>query len=131
MENSDQVQLILPTSDEYEKVAQTTIAHLGIRSEFSLKEIEDLRSVMKKTTKLFLSAGQWEKPLHLNYQFSKRKMQVTVTTQTTEPLDINDDLLEDFRSSVEPLVTDIVVNKAKAWVVFEIALKDEELTNSC
>ena len=50
MENSDQVQLILPTSPTYEKVAQTTIAHLGIRSGFSLKEVEDLRLSRKIST---------------------------------------------------------------------------------
>ena len=45
MENNDQVQLIIPTSSSYEEVAQTTIAHLGLRSGFSLKEIENLRAV--------------------------------------------------------------------------------------
>ena len=37
----------------HEEVAQTTIAHLGLRSGFSLKEIENLRSVMEATTKCF------------------------------------------------------------------------------
>ena len=128
MENSDQVQLILPTSPSYEKVAQTTIAHLGIRSGFSLKEIEVLRSVMKETTNLFISARQWETPLHLNYQFSQRRMQVTVASQTTEPLEIKEELFETFQSIVLPLVTEVVVNREKAWVVFEIT-PDDEKTN--
>jgi len=126
MENSDQVQLILPTSPTYEKVAQTTIAHLGIRSGFSLKEIEDLRSVMKETTNLFLSTRQWENPLHLNYQFSQRRMQVTVASQTTAPLQIEEDTFEAFQATVLPLVNEIVVNKEKAWVVFEIAPEGNE-----
>jgi len=126
MENSDQVQLILPPSPTYEKVAQTTIAHLGIRSGFSLKEIEDLRSVMKETTNLFLSTRQWENPLHLNYQFSQRKMQVTVASQTTVPLEIDEDTFETFQTLILPLVNDLVVNKEKAWVVFEITLDDEK-----
>ncbi|HJM29205.1 MAG: hypothetical protein QF596_04455 [Acidimicrobiales bacterium] len=128
MENSDQVQLILPTSPSYEKVAQTTIAHLGIRSGFSLKEIEDLRSVMKETTNLFISARQWETPLHLNYQFSQRRMQVTVASQTTEPLEIKEELFETFQSIVLPLVTEVVVNREKAWVVFEIAAESEDVS---
>lgn len=126
MENSDQVQLILPTSPTYEKVAQTTIAHLGIRSGFSLKEVEDLRSVMKETTNLFLSARQWENPLHLNYQFSQRRMQVTVASQTTVPLEIEEGTFEAFQAIVLPLVNEIVVNKEKAWVVFEIAPEGKE-----
>ncbi len=128
MENSDQVQLILPTSPSYEKVAQTTIAHLGIRSGFSLKEIEDLRYVMKETTNLFISARQWETPLHLNYQFSQRRMQVTVASQTTEPLEIKEELFETFQSIVLPLVTEVVVNREKAWVVFEIAAESEDVS---
>ncbi len=124
MENSDQVQLILPPSPAYEKVAQTTIAHLGIRSGFSLKEIEDLRLVMRETTNLFLSTRQWENPLHLNYQFSQRKMQVTVASQTTIPLEMEKGTFEAFQTLILPLVNDLVINKEKAWVVFEITPED-------
>ena len=74
MENNDQVQLIIPTSSQYEEVAQTTIAHLGLRSGFSLKEIENLREVMKATTDMFFSVREWEKPLHINFLFSWMRM---------------------------------------------------------
>ena len=87
MENNDQVQLIIPTSSHYEEVAQTTIAHLGLRSGFSLKEIENLRAVMKATTDMFFSIHEWEKPLHINFLFSLKKMHVTVTSQTTRAVD--------------------------------------------
>ncbi len=124
MENSDQVQLILPTSPTYEKVAQTTIAHLGIRSGFSLKELEDLRLVMKETTNLFILAQKWDNPLHLNYKFALRCMQVTVACQTTDPLEIDDNALDNFRLNVLPLVKEVTVNRKKAWVVFEISPDD-------
>jgi hypothetical protein len=83
---------------------------------------------MKETTNLFISARQWETPLHLNYQFSQRRMQVTVASQTTEPLEIKEELFETFQSIVLPLVTEVVVNREKAWVVFEIAAESEDVS---
>ena len=120
MENNDQVQLILQSFPLHEEVAQTTIAHLGLRSGFSLKEIEHLRSVMEATTKMFLAIRTWEKPLHVNFQISQKKMQVTVTSQTTKSLDSIGDYLGEFETFMLPKVENLVVNSEKSWVVFEV-----------
>ena len=48
-------------------------------------------------------------------------MQVTVACQTTDPLEIDDNALDNFRLNVLPLVKEVTVNREKAWVVFEIS----------
>ncbi|MBT95469.1 MAG: hypothetical protein CL431_05840 [Acidimicrobiaceae bacterium] len=118
MENNDQVQLIIPTSSGYEEVAETTIAHLGLRSGFSLKEIENLRLVMKATTGMFFSMSEWDKPLHINFLFSHQKMQVTVTSHTTKPVASDENLINDYKNFVLPRVNELVVNREKSWIVF-------------
>ena len=118
MENNDQVQLIIPTSSGYEEVAETTIAHLGLRSGFSLKEIENLRLVMKATTGMFFSIREREKPLHVNFLFSHQKMQVTVTSHTTKPVTSDENLIDDYKNFVLPRVNELVVNREKSWIVF-------------
>ena len=120
MEDNDQVQLIIPTSSRYEEVAQTTIAHLGLRSGFSLKEIENLRAVMKATTDMFFSIREWEKPLHINFLFSHKEMQVTVTSQTTKSVGNITEPITEFKNFVSPRVSELVVNIEKSWVVFEV-----------
>lgn len=120
MENNDQVQLIIPTSSGYEEVAETTIAHLGLRSGFSLKEIENLRLVMKATTGMFFSIREWEKPLHINFLFSHQKMQVTVTSHTTKSVASDGNLINDYKDSVLPRVNELVVNDEKSWIVFVV-----------
>jgi len=125
MKNNDQVQLIIPTSSRYEDVAQTTIAHLGLRSGFSLKEIENLRAVMKATTDMFFSIREWEKPLHINFLFSHKKMQVTVTSQTTKSVGDMANVIAGFKDFVSPKVNELVVNSEKSWVVFEVQATDQ------
>tara|TARA_B100002052_G_scaffold237363_1_gene220944 strand:- start:29 stop:412 length:384 start_codon:yes stop_codon:yes gene_type:complete len=125
MKNNDQVQLIIPTSSRYEDVAQTTIAHLGLQSGFSLKEIENLRAVMKATTDMFFSIREWEKPLHINFLFSHQKMQVTVTTQTTKSVADIADTVAGFKEFVSPRVKELVVSSEKSWVVFEVQETDQ------
>ena len=127
MENNDQVQLIIPTSSHYEEVAQTTIAHLGLRSGFSLKEIENLRAVMKATTDMFFSIHEWEKPLHINFSFSLKKMHVTITSQTTRTVDNITEPISEFKNFVSPRVSELVVNSEKSWVVFEVQATDETI----
>ena len=125
MEDNDQVQLIIPTSSPYEEVAQTTVAHLGLRSGFSLKEIENLRAVMKATINMFLTIREWEKPLHINFLFSHKKMQVTVTSQTTKSVGDIADAIAGFKDFVSPRVNELVVNSEKSWVVFEVKATDQ------
>ena len=125
MKNNDQVQLIIPTTSRYEDVAQTTIAHLGLRSGFSLKEIENLRVVMKATTDMFFSGRELEKPLHINFLFSHQKMHVTVTTQTTKSVADIADVVAGFKEFVSPRVNELVVNSEKSWVVFEVQATDQ------
>ena len=43
---TENIQLTLPASEEYEEIAQTAIAHLAIRRGFTLHEVEDLRLIM-------------------------------------------------------------------------------------
>ena len=125
MKNNDQVQLIIPTSSRYEDVAQTTIAHLGLRSGFSLKEIENLRVVMKATTDVFFSGRELEKPLHINFLFSHQKMHVTVTSQTTKSVGDMANVIAGFKDFVSPRVNELVVNSEKSWVVFEVQATDQ------
>tara|TARA_Y100000996_G_scaffold312239_1_gene248516 strand:- start:494 stop:877 length:384 start_codon:yes stop_codon:yes gene_type:complete len=125
MENNDQVQLIIPTSSQYEEVAQTTIAHLGLRSGFSLKEIENLREVMKATTDMFFSVREWEKPLHINFLFSHKEMQVTATSQTTRPAGNISESITKFKNFVSPRVNELVVNVEKSWIVFRVQANEQ------
>ena len=125
MEDNDQVQLIIPISARYEEVAQTTIAHLGLRSGFALKEIENLRAVMKATTDMFFSIRGWEKPLHINFLFSHKRMQVTVTSQMTKSVGDIADAIAGFEDFVSPRVNELVVSSEKSWVVFGVQATDQ------
>jgi hypothetical protein len=85
-----------------------------------LKEIENLRLVMKATTGMFFSIREWEKPLHINFVFSHHKMQVTVTSHTTKPVASDGNLINDYENFVLPRVNELVVNGEKSWIVFEV-----------
>ena len=50
----DQIQLELPASPEYGRVARIAAAHLALRRGFSLTEIDDLRLVMDEAAVMLL-----------------------------------------------------------------------------
>lgn len=80
---------------------------------------------MKATTDMFFSIHEWEKPLHINFLFSYKKMHVTVTSQSIRKVDNMAEPITEFKNLVSPRVSELVVNSEKSWVVFEIQATDE------
>ena len=70
---NENIQLILPASEDFEEVAQTTIAHLAIRRGFTLNEVEDLRLIMGETTRLLLESKK-NRNIYLNYEVTKEHL---------------------------------------------------------
>ena len=90
-----------------------------------MKEIENLREVMKATTDMFFSVREWEKPLHINFLFSHKEMQVTATSQTTRPAGNISESITKFKNFVSPRVNELVVNVEKSWIVFRVQATEQ------
>ena len=85
---TENIQLTLPASEEYEEIAQTAIAHLAIRRGFTLHEVEDLRLIMGETTRLLLGSKAKTESIHLSYEVTKEhlKLEAHLDESVTDPL---------------------------------------------
>jgi hypothetical protein len=63
----EQVQLELPASPQYGRVARIAAAHLALRRGFSLVEIDDLRLVMDEAAVMLLGPGLEAERLEITY----------------------------------------------------------------
>ncbi len=88
MSRDDQVQLELPASPEYGRVARIAAAHLALRLGFTLTEIDDLRLVMDEAAVMLLEPGLDAERFNITYSLSDDTVRVDaqVVSASTAPL---------------------------------------------
>ena len=110
---TEKIQLTLPASEEYEEIAQTTIAHLAIRRGFTLPEVEDLRLIMGEVTRLLLNSEGNTENIHLNYEVTKDHLMLEayLDESTKGPLPQKD--IERFSEVVSELLDQLSIDNEK------------------
>lgn len=88
MSRDDQIQLELPASPEYGRVARIAAAHLALRLGFTLTEIDDLRLVMDEAAVMLLEPGLDAERFNITYSLSDDTVCVDaqVVSASTAPL---------------------------------------------
>ena len=81
----DQIQLELPASPEYGRVARIAAAHLALRLGFSLTEIDDLRLVMDEAAVMLLEPGGAGERLDITYAITDDTVSVDARVVVADP----------------------------------------------
>ncbi len=112
MDSDDQIELELPGSPEYGRVARIAAAHLALRRGFSLNEIDDLRLVMDEAVVMLLGPGSDAERLDITYTVDGDTVKVVATAVTAhdEPLPV--DRVERFAELVGELIDEYTIDRA-------------------
>lgn len=112
MPRDDEVQLELPASPEYGRVARIAAAHLALRRGFSLNEIDDLRLVMDEAVVMLLGperrGGRLEVTYSLDGNAVSVRARVTADGDHTLPMD----RVERFGELVGELIDEYSIDRA-------------------
>lgn len=108
----DQIQLELPASPEYGRVARIAAAHLALRRGFSLDEIDDLRLVMDEAAVMLLSNGSGEDRLDITYSVGDDTVGIDarIVSERDDPLPI--ERVERFAELVGELIDEYTIDRA-------------------
>ena len=109
---NENIQLILPPSEDFEAVAQTTIAHLAIRRGFTLNEVEDLRLIMAETTRLLLKSEQSEN-IYLSYEVTKEHLTLEAHLDESAVSPLPQEGIERFTKVVGALLDNFRIDNEK------------------
>jgi anti-sigma regulatory factor (Ser/Thr protein kinase) len=107
----DQIQLELPASPEYGRVARIAAAHLALRRGFSLDEIDDLRLVMDEVAVMLLSNGRGDDRLDITYSVGDDTVGVDarIVSDRDDPLPIEQ--VRRFAELVGELIDEYTIDR--------------------
>lgn len=106
----DQVQLELPASPEYGRVARIAAAQLALRRGFSLHEIDDLRLVMDEAAVMVLSPGLGIERIEVTYSMQDSTVRVDLRALPAEGPPLTADSIERFGQLVGDLMDEYTVD---------------------
>ena len=112
---NENIQLILPPSEDFEAVAQTTIAHLAIRRGFTLNEVEDLRLIMAETTKLLLKSEKSEN-IHLSYEVTREHLTLEAHLNESADDPLPQEGIERFTEVVGELLDNFRIDNERNYI---------------
>lgn len=98
------MQLELPGSPEYGRVARIAAAHLALRRGFSLNEIDDLRLVIDELVVMLLGPGRPVGRLDITYTVEGDEVAVDARVRTDTDVPLPVDRIERFAELVGELV---------------------------
>ena len=110
MGRDDQIQLELPASPEYGRVARIAAAHLALRRGFSLTEIDDLRLVMDEAAVMLLEPGRGEDRLDITYSVTDDTVSVDVRVVSAHDRVLPIERVERFSELVGELIDEYTID---------------------
>ncbi len=121
MDRDDQIELALPASPEYGRVARIAAANLALRRGFSLREIDDLRLVMDEAVVMLLGPDSDADQLDICYSLDGDtvRIEATVISASDEPLPV--EAVERFAELVGELVDEYTIDRARRQLVLSKA----------
>lgn len=127
MIRDDQVQLELPASPEYGRVARIAAAHLALRLGFTLTEIDDLRLVMDEAAVMLLEPGFDADRFNITYSLSNDTVRVDAQVVPTGAAPLPAERIERFGQLVGDLVDTYTVDASQRRLTLEKsrAMSDE------
>ena len=112
---NENIQLILPPSEDFEEIAQTAIAHLAIRRGFTLSEVEDLRLIMAETTRLLLKSER-SKNIYLSYEVTKEHLTLEAHLDESTASHLPQEGIERFTKVVGELLDKFQIDNEKNYI---------------
>ncbi len=109
----DQIQLELPASPEYGRVARIAAAHLALRRGFSLTEIDDLRLVMDEAAVMLLEAGRSDERLDITYSVNADTVSVDARIVSARQVPLSTERVERFSELVGELIDEYTIDAAE------------------
>jgi hypothetical protein len=107
-----QVQLELPASPQYGRVARIAAAHLALRRGFSLIEIDDLRLVMDEAAVMLLGPGLEADRLEITYGGDVGTVTVDLQVASATEIALPVERIERFAALVGELVDSYEIDAA-------------------
>ncbi|MEM7284945.1 MAG: hypothetical protein AAF480_01210 [Actinomycetota bacterium] len=108
----DQIQLELPASPEYGRVARIAAAHLALRRGFSLTEIDDLRLVMDEAAVMLLEPQLEGGRLDVTYSVTDDTVSVDARIVAEDDGTLPIDRVERFAELVGELIDEYSIDRA-------------------
>ena len=108
----DQIQLELPASPEYGRVARIAAAHLALRRGFSLTEIDDLRLVMDEAAVMLLEPSVDGGRLDVTYSVTDDTVSVDVRVVADDEGSLPMDRVERFAELVGELIDEYSIDRS-------------------
>ncbi len=112
---NENIQLILPPSEDFEEIAQTAIAHLAIRRGFTLSEVEDLRLIMAETARLLLKSER-SKNIYLSYEVTKEHLTLEAHLDESTASHLPQEGIERFTKVVGELLDKFQIDNEKNYI---------------
>ncbi len=110
MPRDDQVQLELPASPQYGRVARIAAAHLALRRGFSLTEIDDLRLVMDEAAVMLLDPQLPADRLEITYSVGGDTVSVEAQVVSRIDAELSAESVERFGFLVGDLVDSYTID---------------------
>lgn len=110
--SADEIQLELPASPEYGRVARIAAAHLALRQGFSLGEIDDLRLVMDEAAVMLLRPGLDAERLDIAFTVGDKTVSVDARLQAPNDISLPIDRVERFAELVGELIGEFSIDRA-------------------
>lgn len=108
----DEVQLELPASPEYGRVARIAAAHLALRRGFTLHEIDDLRLVMDEAAVMLLGPGLRGERLEITYTVDGGTVWVDARVASKAEISLPAERIERFGELVGELMDEYSIDAA-------------------
>ena len=108
----DQIQLELPASPEYGRVARIAAAHLALRRGFSLTEIDDLRLVMDEAAVMLLEPSVDGGRLDVTYSVTDDTVSVDARIVADDEGTLPMDRVERFAELVGELIDEYSIDRS-------------------
>lgn len=109
---ADEIQLELPASPEYGRVARIAAANLALRRGFSLDEIDDLRLVMDEAAVMLLGPGLDAQRLDIAFSVFDNTVSVDARLQAPDDISLPIDRVERFAELVGELIDEFSIDRA-------------------
>ena len=108
----DQIQLELPASPEYGRVARIAAAHLALRRGFSLTEIDDLRLVMDEAAVMLLEPRIDGGRLDVTYSVTDDTVSVDARIVAEDERSLPIERVERFAELVGELIDEYSIDRS-------------------
>lgn len=108
----DQIQLELPASPEYGRVARIAAAHLALRRGFSLTEIDDLRLVMDEAAVMLLEPHLTGGRLDVTYSVTDDTVSVDARIVAEDEGTLPIERVERFAELVGELIDEYSIDRS-------------------